>query len=263
MANETLTNIEFYCKKLRLPGLKMRLRELIDDPQVDKSDPLFFLNEVLGYETRRRESNSLTRRIKEANISIPNANINTIDYTVDRGLSRGQINMLMQMRWLEEKQNIIITGAVGCGKTFIACALVTQACLMKKSARMVRLPLLLTQLSASRQIVDVYFKLIRELKNIDLLLLDDWGIGQLDARARESLLEIINERYMKASTIVTSVLPINKWSEYLGDLTIADAILDRLVNPAHCINLHGESMRKLKAKEVVKQSNSESQNTPR
>lgn len=261
--SEYLANIEDYCKRLRLPGLKQRLIELIDDPKVEKSDPLWFLEEVLGYESRRRQSNALNRRIKEAQICIPDANIGTIDYTVDRGISKGQINALMQMRWLSEKQNVIITGAVGCGKTFLACALANQACLLGKSTRMVRMPLLLAQMAASHQIADVYFKRLKELKNIDLLVLDDWGIGQLNARAREDLLSIITERHMQASTIVTSILPVNKWAEYLEDLTIADVILDRLVPMAHCISLRGESMRKLKAVQAQQVTAAECHDRPK
>ena len=146
------------------------------------------------------------------------------------------------MRWMEEHQNIIITGAAGCGKTFLACALVNQACIKGRTARVVRVPLLLNQMAASHQIVETYFKKLKEMKTIDLLVLDDWGIGQLDARSRQDLLEIINERYMYASTIVTSVLPVNKWSEYINDTTYSDAILDRLVSVSHRVELNGASV---------------------
>lgn len=94
-------------------------------------------------------------------------------------------------------------------------------------------------MAASHQIVETYFKKLKEMKTIDLLVLDDWGIGQLDARSRQDLLEIINERYMYASTIVTSVLPVNKWSEYINDTTYSDAILDRLVSVSHRVELNG------------------------
>ena len=150
------------------------------------------------------------------------------------------------MRWMVEHQNIIITGAAGCGKTFLACALVNQACIKGRTARVVRVPLLLNQMAASHQIVETYFKKLKEMKTIDLLVLDDWGIGQLDARSRQDLLEIINERYMYASTIVTSVLPVSKWSEYINDTTYSDAILDRLVSVSHRVELNGASVRQMK-----------------
>ncbi len=149
------------------------------------------------------------------------------------------------MQWMERHQNIIITGAAGCGKTFLACALTNQACMKGKTARVVRIPLLLNQMSASHQIVETYFKKLKEYKNVDLLVLDDWGIGQLDARSREDLLEIINERYMYASTIVTSVLPVSKWAEYINDPTYSDAILDRLVSVSHRIEMYGASVRQM------------------
>ena len=101
-------------------------------------------------------------------------------------------------------------------------------------------------MAASHQIVETSFKKLKEMKTIDLLVLDDWGIGQHDARSRQDLLEIINERYMYASTIVTSVLPVNKWSEYINDTTYSDAILDRLVSVSHRVELNGASVRQMK-----------------
>lgn len=233
------------CKRLKMRAAYERFSAILTDPDACQMPLLDCVIEGLEYEVEKRDSNALNRRLKEAKICLPNARPDTIDFSIERGLDRNQAEALLTMQWMERHQNIIITGAAGCGKTFLACALTNQACMKGKTARVVRIPLLLTQMSASHQIVETYFKKLKEYKNVDLLVLDDWGIGQLDARSREDLLEIINERYMYASTIVTSVLPVSKWAEYINDPTYSDAILDRLVSVSHRIEMYGASVRQM------------------
>lgn len=245
-AEDKLNHLKTLFYRLRMRTAYERLTSILSDPDECGMSALDCIYEIMENEVQRRDSNALARRLKEAKICLPNARPDTIDFSIERGLDKNKIDALLTMRWMEEHQNIIITGAAGCGKTFLACALVNQACIKGRTARVVRVPLLLNQMAASHQIVETYFKKLKEMKTIDLLVLDDWGIGQLDARSRQDLLEIINERYMYASTIVTSVLPVNKWSEYINDTTYSDAILDRLVSVSHRVELNGASVRQMK-----------------
>lgn len=245
-AEDKLNHLKTLFYRLRMRTAYERLTSILSDPDECGMSALDCIYEIMENEVQRRDSNALARRLKEAKICLPNARPDTIDFSIERGLDKNKIDALLTMRWMEEHQNIIITGAAGCGKTFLACALVNQACIKGRTARVVRVPLLLNQMAASHQIVETYFKKLKEMKSIDLLVLDDWGIGQLDARSRQDLLEIINERYMYASTIVTSVLPVNKWSEYINDTTYSDAILDRLVSVSHRVELNGASVRQMK-----------------
>lgn len=245
-AEDKLNHLKTLFYRLRMRAAYERLTSILSDPDECGMSALDCIYEIMENEVQRRDSNALARRLKEAKICLPNARPDTIDFSIERGLDKNKIDALLTMRWMEEHQNIIITGAAGCGKTFLACALVNLACIKGRTARVVRVPLLLNQMAASHQIVETYFKKLKEMKTIDLLVLDDWGIGQLDARSRQDLLEIINERYMYASTIVTSVLPVNKWSEYINDTTYSDAILDRLVSVSHRVELNGASVRQMK-----------------
>ena len=256
-AEDKLNHLKTLFYRLRMRAAYERLTSILSDPDECGMSALDCLYAIMENEVRRRDSNALARRLKEAKICLPNARPDTIDFSIERGLDKNKIDALLTMRWMEEHQNIIITGAAGCGKTFLACALVNQACIKGRTARVVRVPLLLNQMAASHQIVETYFKKLKEMKTIDLLVLDDWGIGQLDARSRQDLLEIINERYMYASTIVTSVLPVNKWSEYINDTTYSDAILDRLVSVSHRVELNGASVRQMKEYGAVLKEKSE------
>lgn len=246
LSEPSLESLKPQFRRLRLTAAYDRLVELCGDIEGSKLSTVRVIKEVFDYEVLRRDTNALTRRLQEAKMTLADARPQGINYEVKRGLSKSQMEALLTLEWMEKRQNVIITGATGCGKTYIACALTAQACIRGKTARVIRVPLLLTQMAMSHQIAESYFKQLREIKKVDLLVLDDWGIGQLDARSREDLLEIINERYMCGSTIVTSVLPVNCWSQYIDDPTMSDAILDRLVSVAHRIDLDGPSMRQRK-----------------
>jgi len=139
----------------------------------------------------------------------------------------------------------MITGPTGVGKTWIACALAQKACREGYRALYLRLPKLLQELPIAKG-DGTYIKLLTRLAKIDVLILDDWGLSKLMAEQRRDLLEILEDRYDSRSTIVTSQLPLDKWHDIIGDPTLADAILDRLVHNAYKINLRGESMRKRK-----------------
>ncbi|MFC3111443.1 IS21-like element helper ATPase IstB, partial [Undibacterium arcticum] len=154
---------------------------------------------------------------------------------------------LLAGQWLREKQNVLLTGPTGVGKTWLACALAHQACRQGYSAYYVRLPRLLDELSIGRA-DGRYSKLLKQLAKVDVLTIDDWGLAVLDDVHRRDLLEVLDDRHNARSTIVTSQLPVDHWHAAIGDATLADAILDRLVHNAHQLTLKGESLRKKRSR---------------
>lgn len=168
-----------------------------------------------------------------------------IDYRHPRGLDKAQMLKLAECQWIKEHQNLIITGPTGIGKTWLACALAHKACREGYSALYTRLPRLLQDIGISKG-DGRYPKLMKDLAKTDLLILDDWGLSPLKGDQLRDLLEVLEDRHGLRSTLVTSQLPVDNWHDYLGDPTLADAILDRLIHNAHRIPLRGESMRKQK-----------------
>ena len=158
-------------------------------------------------------------------------------------MQQSQIASLLMCDWLKKAQNLLLTGPCGTGKTYIACALGHQACLKGYSVRYYRLPrLILALIQAKADGSDC--KLLKAIASLDVLIIDDWGLEPLNAATRNDLMEIMDDRYELSATIIISQLPTDQWYDAIGDNTLADAILDRLMHNAHRINLQGESMRK-------------------
>jgi len=229
--------------RLRLSGMLPRLQELMEDPESLNMSHLQWLSDLMDVEIARRDSNAMNRRIKEANVKYKDACMSLIDYKAPRGLKRVKLQSLAECDWIRNHQNCIITGATGCGKSYIASALANAACLQRFQARFVRVPRFLQIINSTHVVDGEFVKTLRDLRNIDLLVLDDWGIGQMDANARSNLLEVIEDRCGVASTMITSVLPVSAWAAYINDATYADSILDRVVRNAHRIELKGDSLR--------------------
>ena len=187
--------------------------------------------------TRRRRTRLTPARLRA------NAAIEDLDDRRHRGLDRALMRRLAGCQWLGEHLNVLITGPTGVGKTWIACALANKACREGFSARYLRLPRLLQDLGIARA-DGRYPKVLAELAKTDLLVLDDWGLAPTTDEQRRDLLEILDDRCERRSTLVTSQLPVAHWHEALGDPTLADAILDRLVHRAYKLELRGESLRK-------------------
>jgi len=190
-----------------------------------------------------RDNRALTRRLKEAKLRLPQACLEDLDYAPRRGLERTVIRQLAVGRWILEHHNILIAGATGVGKTFLACAFGQQACRQGHRVIYRRVPRLFSELALAHA-DGSYIALLARLARVDVLVLDDWGLGTVTERHRHDLLEILEDRDGTRSTVITSQLPRDRWHEYLGDPTVADAILDRLVHRAHSLALTGPSRRK-------------------
>jgi DNA replication protein DnaC len=171
------------------------------------------------------------------------AAIEDVDYRTPRGLDRALFQRLAGGQWIAEHQNLLITGPCGVGKSWLACALAHKACRDNRSVLYARLPRLLEDLALARA-DGRYPRLLKSLARVELLVLDDWGLAPLTAEHRRDLLEVVDDRHERAATLITSQLPVDRWHDTIGDPTLADAILDRLVHNAHRIALTGESLRR-------------------
>lgn len=200
---------------------------------------------LVDREATERDNKQFALRLQRARLKSNTAAEDT-DFRHARGLDKVLFQRLLVGRWLADKQNVLLTGPTGVGKTWLACALAHQACRQGYSAYYVRLPRLLEEMSIGRA-DGRYGRLLKQLARIDALIIDDWGLAALDDGHRRDLLEILDDRHEARSTIVTSQLPLEHWHTAIGNATLADAILDRLVHNAHQLNLRGESMRKKRA----------------
>jgi DNA replication protein DnaC len=176
------------------------------------------------------------------------AAVEDVDYRTARGLDRALFQKLAHGSWIKEQQNLIIVGPSGVGKSWLACALGHRACRDNLSVLYQRIPRLFSDLALARG-DGRYARLMRALGGVKLLILDDWGLEPLTAEQRHDLLEIVEDRYSRGATLITSQIPVDRWHDLIGDPTLADAILDRIVHNAHRIQLRGESLRRKKAQE--------------
>ncbi|OSM04782.1 IS21-like element helper ATPase IstB [Magnetofaba australis] len=229
-------------KSMRLNGMATAL---IEQNQSSTADELSFeerLGLLVDYEWTSRENSRLKNRLKKAKLRHA-ATFEDIDFQHPRGLDRSVVSRLGSSQWIKSGDNLLIIGPTGIGKSWLACALAHKACFNGLTALYLRVPRLFQDLAVARG--DGRFdKVLASLAKTDLLVLDDWGLNAFEPNHRRDLLEILEERHGRRSTIVTSQLPVDHWHEIIGEPTIADAILDRLVHNAHRINLNGESLRK-------------------
>jgi DNA replication protein DnaC len=231
---------------LRLTGMYHALCEQLALPE---SAALSFeerLGLLVDREVTERSTRRLTSRLRQAKLR-QSACLEDVNYRAPRGLDKALVTSLATCQWVRDHRNVLITGPTGVGKTWIACALGHQACRDGFTTLYLRLPRLLQELPMSKG-DGRYPKLMTTLAKTELLILDDWGLAALSDENRRDLLELLEDRHDRRATLVTSQLPVEHWHEALGDPTLADAILDRLVHNAYKITLTGESMRKRQAK---------------
>jgi DNA replication protein DnaC len=213
---------------------------------------------LVDREWQARQQRRLTQRLRNAKLK-QTACIEDIDYRHQRNLDRQVMQDLLSCRWISAKHNLIITGATGLGKTWLSCAVADQACregftAIYKQAQRLTFELNLARADGS------YLKFLSQLAKADLLVLDDWGLARLEGQAQHDMLDVIDDRANIRSTLVTSQLPVSKWHGTVGDPSVADALLDRLVHAAIKIHLKGETLRKPTSKEATNAPSSKGEN---
>lgn len=229
-------------RQLKLDALAGALEEQLTQPALSDMSFEERLALLVDREVHDREARRQARLLKQARLKYPQAAIEDLDSRPARGIDRRTVMSLALGNWVESGHSILISGPTGAGKSWLACALAQYACRRGYSAHYQRVPRLAEEL-AIRHGSGTFGKWLIQLAKVDVLLLDDWGMGALDAATRSDLLEIIDDRAAQRATIITSQLPVEHWHAWIGDATIADALLDRIMQQHHRITLSGESLR--------------------
>jgi len=237
----TLTQLDV----LGFAGMAKAFKELADNPDAKALDHAEWLGLLLDREVTVRKDKRLKSRLRAAKLRFGQACVEDIDLSPARGIDKRLFGELAGCAWIREHQNLIVVGACGTGKTWLSCALAHKAARSDHSVLYHRIPRLFAELALTH--ADGRFpRLFRSLCKADLLILDDLGPEPMTPSQRRDILEVTEERYGRGSTLITSQLPVASWFDIVGDPTMADAILDRLVHNAHKIELKGESLRKTK-----------------
>jgi len=237
-SNQTVEKL----RQMRLSAMADLHYQNVKDNRFAGFTPDEYITMLADHEWEDRQGKKMARLIKWASFK-QKASIADIDYSHSRNLDRNMFARLATLSFIKKKENIILTGPSGVGKSYLAQALGNQACLMGHKTLYGNTARLLSRLKLSK-VDGTYLKELRKLQNTDVLILDDFGLQAFDVTTREIMMDIIDDRFNETSTVVSSQIPVSAWYDIIGEGTIADAILDRLVNSSHRIDLKGESLRK-------------------
>lgn len=229
-------------KQMRLTAMAQLHLQYVRDNGVADITADEYLAMLTDHQWEDRQNRKIQRLLKQAGFA-QSANLAEVNYAQQRNLDRNMFARLGTLDFMARKENIILTGASGTGKSYLAQALGHQACMMEHRAIYANTARLFKRLKLCK-VDGTYLKELDKLLKTDLLILDDFGLQSFDNHAREALMDIIDDRYNKASTIIASQIPVSAWYDIIGESTIADAILDRIVNSSHRLDLKGESLRK-------------------
>lgn len=232
--------------ELRLFGMARALEEQNGSANYESLGFLERLGLLVDRETAERDSKRLKTRLKQAKLRLT-ATIEDVNFRHPRGLDKSLVMTLASCNWIREHHNVIVTGPTGVGKSYIACALAHKACREGFRALYLRTSRLFDDLAMAKA-DGRYRKILASYARIDLLVIDDWGLANFTDEQRRDVLEILEDRHGLRSTLVASQLPVEKWHKAIGDPTLGDAILDRLVHNAHKLTLKGDSLRKKEGK---------------
>jgi DNA replication protein DnaC len=230
-------------RSLRLNGIVTALEQQLAQPESHQLSFEERIGLLVDREVLDRNNRRVTDLLRKARLREPTACIEDIDYQQPRGLNRSHMATLITCDFIRHHHNLLITGQTGCGKSWLACAIGQQACRQGLSVKYLRVAKLLEELRIAHA-DGSYVAMLNQLARNEILILDDFGIDQLSQQDQRDLLEIIEDRHKLKSTLITSQLSIKHWYDYIGEPTIADAIMDRLLNHAHKLELKGDSMRK-------------------
>lgn len=240
MNKETLDKMT----QMRLQGMYYAFKTSLESLHKESMTIDQFVSWLIISEWDDRRNRNIQRALRQASFR-HKASVEEIDFSIERGLDRNQVQRLAELGFVAEHKDLFITGSTGTGKSYLASALGHQACLKGYKVLYSNTSRLMGALKAAKAKGTILTDL-RKIERMDMLILDDFGLHPFDATARMNLLDVIEDRYGKKSTIITSQIPVGDWHDMIGDKTVADAILDRIVHQAIRVELYGESLRKKK-----------------
>lgn len=229
-------------KKLKLYGMHHSFKNALESQTLNSLTADELIGMLIQSEVDDRNNRTLQRGLLNARFRYK-ASIEDLDFGTERALDKNLVYRLSECTYISKSENVLITGSTGTGKSYLSCALGNQACILGKKVFYANANRLFTQLKMAKADGSI-IKEMAKIERQDLVILDDFGIQPIDAQSRMILMEIIEDRHGKKSTMITSQLPVDAWYEAIGDATLADAIMDRVVHDAHRINLKGESLRR-------------------
>jgi DNA replication protein DnaC len=235
-------------RSMKLHGMADAYQAMLNLPVHEQPSPDLLIGAMVDGELNHRREQTTRRHLQRSKIRYP-AMLEQIHCGTDRNLSRQQLLSLADCRFIDRGENVLITGATGCGKSYLASALGRQACSLGYSVLYLGMNRLMEQLTQAK-LDGTYMKWLNKLEKTRLLIIDDFGLQELDAITRLALLQILEDRYGKQAIIITAQLPVGKWHDIIAEPTVADSILDRLLSNAHRLELKGPSLRRKEAKNM-------------